>query len=416
MSNKQDSYNYIKHFFVLPERNSKKESLSKVGIVIYLYYEEDIDLYIKYIKEIPDIVSVLIISTKREIVSFFESQEQYLKNVSCIYKEENRGRDVAALLITARDFFFENDYIAFLHDKKQKISYTREDTYFWTKSMWDNTVISEDYIFNVINLFDENEKLGLALPVLDVSKTFLIAYQSAHEGWGKNYDNAQKICEQLNVEFTVSNDISPISYGTIFWCRTKALVKLYSKEWNVNDFQEEPLPDDGTISHAIERILPYISQDAGFSTCMIMNDTFASSYLEKIDIMLKNLWNKMSEEKGIIYPYQLLYEESYKKKLKTFCDRYENIYIYGAGKVGVSCYKYMTGILEKFPVAFVDSNKVGKMLYNIPVISVEEIKQCYEVGVIISVGPRLIDEIISILKDKCIENYILFFPYEKNDY
>ncbi|WP_028235371.1 rhamnan synthesis F family protein [Pseudobutyrivibrio sp. MD2005] len=398
-----------KRYYVLPKGYSKQQELNRVGIIIYLYYEESIDFYVKYINRIMGSIRIMVISSKKEIIDYFNQHRGNLKNVTCIYRMENRGRDIAALLIEGRDFFLENDYIAFLHDKTPKYQHTSEDTFLWNKSMWDNTLISKDYINNIISLFEGKKELGLALPVLDIGNCFILTYKSASEGWSKNYSNALKICKELNIKCKISDTTAPISYGTIFWCRTEALKKLYSRKWELVDFPEEPLPNDGTISHAIERILPYISEDAGYKTCMIMNDSFATSYLSIIDIMMKKMWNMMNVDKGIIYPYQLLNEDFSKSRLKKFCSEYERILIYGAGRVGISCYKYMTEILEENPSAFIDAKKTGQILCNIPVISIDEVTSSDNVGIIIAVGPHFIDEIINILVNKGMSNFISYY-------
>ncbi len=400
-----------KNFYIFPLDYVKKKNnyLPKVGVVIYLYYIEDIERYTNYIKEIPMHIRVLIISSREDICSYFEFYHEEYPNVSCVRKE-NRGRDISALLVTARDFFFENEYIAFLHDKKHKVSHTEKDIYYWTKAMWDNTVISNQYINNVINMFEEHKEIGLALPVLNIGNTGLLGYLSPDVGWGKNYDITTYLIDELGIHCSISRNIPPVSYGTVFWCRTKAMLKLYSKKWSLEDFPEEPLPDDGTISHAIERILPYVAEDAGYSTCMIMNDSFASSYLSRMDRMIGSMWNTMNEEKGIIYPYQLIHEEAAYRRLKDFCDNYEVIYIYGAGKVGKSCFKYMREVLEVYPIAFIDINKEGKKLFDLPIISLDDVKEVDNVGIILSVGASLLDEVISTFIRRGIDNYITFFP------
>ncbi|NBH19789.1 rhamnan synthesis protein F, partial [Clostridiaceae bacterium] len=70
-----------------------------------------------------------------------------------------------------------------------------------------------------------------------------------------HFELTQKLAKELNLHCNLSIDKSPITLGTVFWARSDALEKILKKEWKYEDFDEEPLKDDGTISHVIERII-----------------------------------------------------------------------------------------------------------------------------------------------------------------
>jgi lipopolysaccharide biosynthesis protein len=63
--------------------------------------------------------------------------------------------------------------------------------------------------------------------------------------------------------------------GSYFWFRSAALAKLFKAGLDYTDFPEEPLPEDGSISHALERIYPFVAQDAGYYTAVVMADQLA---------------------------------------------------------------------------------------------------------------------------------------------
>ena len=50
----------------------------------------------------------------------------------------------------------------------------------------------------------------------------------------------------------------------MFWARSAALVGLFKESLQWEDYPLEPLPDDGTILHAIERLLPLVAIKAGY--------------------------------------------------------------------------------------------------------------------------------------------------------
>ncbi len=56
---------------------------------------------------------------------------------------------------------------------------------------------------------------------------------------------------------------APASVGTMFWARTDAIAPLLDLDLGWNDYPAEPVPYDGTILHAIERLFPVVAQHRG---------------------------------------------------------------------------------------------------------------------------------------------------------
>jgi len=51
--------------------------------------------------------------------------------------------------------------------------------------------------------------------------------------------------------------------GTMFWARPAALAPLWDLGLQPADFPPEPAADDGTVLHAIERLLPAVCEATG---------------------------------------------------------------------------------------------------------------------------------------------------------
>ncbi len=395
-------------FYVLPTRCKQEEirNPNRIGIIIYLYYYEDVQKYLAYIKKIPQGIDIMIISSNDDVLRCVKQNDSFDRELKVICKP-NRGRDVSALLITAKDFVLSHEYIAFLHDKKEKNKFYYNDTSMWTHSMWENTINGKEYIGSVISLLDRNSSIGLALPIIDIGDYMMLGFLPPEDGWSVNYENTKHLSEELHLNCEIREDYPPISYGTMFWCRTQALKKLFDRSWRFEDFQEEPMDDDGTISHAIERILPYVAQDAGYKTCMIMNDIFAGSYLGKLHAMMDEFWKNTREEMGILYPYQI-FEYEDRERIARFCRENPHVYIYGAGKVGKACNKYITKVLGKTISGYIDKNKHGQILDGLPIITLDEFKTLDDAGIIVAVGASLIDEVINLIREARIKNYITY--------
>jgi lipopolysaccharide biosynthesis protein len=52
--------------------------------------------------------------------------------------------------------------------------------------------------------------------------------------------------------------------GTMFWARSSAIRSLIVLNLSWEDYPAEPLPYDGTMLHAIERLLPFIVDAAHY--------------------------------------------------------------------------------------------------------------------------------------------------------
>ena len=73
-------------------------------------------------------------------------------------------------------------------------------------------------------------------------------------GWTANRAAAEPLAARLGLGMLPSNFNFPI--GTMLWARTSALAPFVNLSLQWHDYPEEPLPYDGTLLHAIERLLP----------------------------------------------------------------------------------------------------------------------------------------------------------------
>jgi lipopolysaccharide biosynthesis protein len=83
-------------------------------------------------------------------------------------------------------------------------------------------------------------------------------------GWGKNEAVAQALALTFDPPLSLPKfPVFPL--GTMFWVRAAAMVPLWRRGFGATDFPDEPLPNDGTILHALERALPSVCEAAGYT-------------------------------------------------------------------------------------------------------------------------------------------------------
>ena len=141
----------------------------------------------------------------------------------------------------------------------------------------ENVCKNAAHVLNVLCEFEKDPYLGILCPPYPTHGLYFMNMCSG--GWGPNFENTKKLMKDLGIDAPVSGEKSPIApYGSVFWFRPKALAPLFDHGWQHSDFPPEPLPQDGTISHAIERIYPFVAQSAGYYPAVVMSKSYAVTH------------------------------------------------------------------------------------------------------------------------------------------
>ena len=67
----------------------------------------------------------------------------------------------------------------------------------------------------------------------------------------------EKMLGHAGIPYDLKKEFPVIEFsqGTMFWARGDYLAPMFSMKLDFKDFPEEPIGDDGTIAHALERSL-----------------------------------------------------------------------------------------------------------------------------------------------------------------
>ena len=187
---------------------------------------------------------------------------------------ENRGRDVAAFLCDLAPQLQGFDYACFMHDKKAVQTKPGSVGASFGYICNENVCRSRDHVLNVLTEFEKDPFLGILCPPFPTHWAYFLNMCSG--GWGPNFDNTKALLKKLGVDVPISGEKNPIApFGSVFWFRVDALRPLFGHGWRHSDFPPEPLPADGTVSHAIERVYPFVAQGAGYYPAVVMSQTYA---------------------------------------------------------------------------------------------------------------------------------------------
>ena len=390
-------------YFVLPDnciihKNTMTGKCS-VAVMVNLYYIENVEWYLNQLYEILDRVDVYVISSRSDILDIVADQKIHL------LKKKNRGRDISALLVSGREIILQYDYICFLHDKRARSKKHTMLVKSWIENMWSNLIGTKAYIENVLGIFENHPNIGLLVPPETGGMDWKIW---GADLWESNFERVQEICHEWNLNCNLDPNIPPITIGTAFWCKTAALSKLFHRNWQYEDFDDEPLPDDGTLSHAIERILAYVAQDAGYDTGTIVSSRYASKQLLMYQDCLPDMFEILKNDRWLTSFSEVEKHMEQNRFIQAFCDRYEKVYLYGGGIIGEIVLCRMEKLKVQPAGVIVSKPGTNKSISGIPVITIEMIEPTENIGIIVSVGNALKGEIVNILEEKGFHDYICY--------
>lgn len=391
-----------KYIVLSKENNIKFNMYNKVAVIFYLFYEDKLDYYFNYIYNIPKEVQLYIITSNEKVKDIICSKMSKSERKVEVRMKINRGRDISALLISAKDILCKYNYVCFLHDKKNKTQAMKLDTELWENNIFENLIGSSRYVDTVLNCFENNDNIGLLIPPAPYSKNIPRWYTNS---WLKNYDNTIDVLNRTGCNIDIKYDDFPISIGTVFWARTKALEKLFAYNWTYDDFDEEPLKNDGTISHAIERALPYIVEDAGYSTRIIMNNEWTQDFISTLQTDLVKAFQILYSQYGVRNLSELTRMHDRDNEIIKFALPDNKVYIYGAGDRAKDCTRNLERLgigIKGYIVTKLDDNDNRKNVQSVENFTLKDEK------IVIAVGINYQEDILNILKEKLFFNIYVF--------
>lgn len=169
----------------------------------------------------------------------------------------NRGRDIGPLLTALGSDLLGYDLIGHVHGKRSTdLSGTvRGDE--WREFLWQNLIGDLHPMFDrIVAAFAQSCDLGLVFP--SDPNTF---------GWDENRANAKILAERMGWRSPLPDGFD-FPAGTMFWARPEALRPLLELGLTWDDYPPEPVAGDGTILHALERLVPFASTLAGFRSAV----------------------------------------------------------------------------------------------------------------------------------------------------
>jgi GT2 family glycosyltransferase len=260
----------------------------RIAVLLHAFYVDVLPEMVRYLRHIPFPTDVFISTddeAKRQTIA--AAFAGWSAGKVEIRVAPNRGRNFGPQLITFRDVYDSHPYLLFLHTKK---SVHTDELAGWREHALRHLVGSAPIVRSVMETFAQLPQLGVVAP-----RIFRPVRE--HMIWGVNYEACRDLADRLG--FAIYPD-SPLDFpsGSMFWARSAALKPLLDLDFAFDDFAPEAGQKDGTLAHAVERLIFHACELAGFRWLRAGNDAHAEPPEAIIGVEIPRLLQRMLTDCG----------------------------------------------------------------------------------------------------------------------
>ena len=252
-----------------PMSNSNKQPKSdeQIGIHIHVHHldllEEIIERF-AHNQSTPRLwITITDPSLQSPIEEMISNRSLSLVDIRCY---PNRGRNFGPLLQgLGHELDQQCTIYAHLHTKRSQ-HLDAATTARWREFLLDHLLGRDGcpMMDTILEAFKRDPNLGL-----------VYADDPHCIDWTSNQASARLLMNQLNLSKEEQDSVMPpgistvdFPIGSMFWIRSGSLSKVWSNPWPIDAIPQEPLPSDGTVLHALERLLPGLCRNTGFQTAV----------------------------------------------------------------------------------------------------------------------------------------------------
>jgi rhamnosyltransferase len=259
------------------------ECITNISVAIHLhvFYLDIFEIYLDYFNNISidfDLFITTNTADKEKMIRACIKNRKTEKSIKKIIVTENKGRDILPWL-NISDELVKYDIVGHFHTKKTIFA---EE---WFGITWQQDILELLLvpINRIIDEFNKYPNLGIIISEIPtwghISPYFLdengqkILNSSLKELWKK--------CNCIKeIDFSRLKTII-MPYGNMFWYRPASLQSFFQMHLTSDDFDPEPLMNDLTIVHFIERILVYCAWNNSFDyRIMVFSPPKISNFID----------------------------------------------------------------------------------------------------------------------------------------
>ena len=158
----------------------------------------------------------------------------------------NRGRDLIPFLLDCKDVWERFDLVLHIHSKASPHTDWGND---WRRYLFDQLLGSKAVVSAALRQFEQDAKLGMLYPTNYSTVKRATAFEM-------NMATIASLLSRITDDMTLLNS-NDFAAGSMAWFRTKAILPL-AESIKDDEIGEEDGSIDGTIAHALERLLAMV--------------------------------------------------------------------------------------------------------------------------------------------------------------
>ncbi len=233
--------------------------------VCHIFYIETAPAIRRLLNNLPPFADIAISTDTAAKASEIEALFEDWTGRVDIRLVPNRGRDIAPKLVAFTDLYSRYDLVLFLHSKKSLTSSVGDR---WRDVLLHSLAGSPDIVRSILDIFHHHPEIGMVIcPHFEAIREWI--------GWNYNFPRGCRLARRMGILLTPEH-VLDFPSGSMFWARPAALQPLLDLRLKVDDFPFENNQVNGTLAHAIERLLLFVCEHAGFRWVKVADPNFLS--------------------------------------------------------------------------------------------------------------------------------------------
>ena len=242
-----------------------------VAVHIHLFYTDLAEEMVSYLANIPVSFHCYVTTDTQEKISSIETVFSKISQILTldIRVVENRGRDIAPMLVYLGQALTQHDVVLHIHSKRSPHNLALRG---WRRYLMQTLLGNSQRVRAILQQFADHKKLGILFPEIYHPVIPLMKI-------GGNAPYIEKLLNHAGIGREQMQHINPTDFpaGSMFWFRGKAIEPFVNMQLNLRDFDKETGQCDATLAHAIERLFPYFANKIGLYHQTYKATQFSSS-------------------------------------------------------------------------------------------------------------------------------------------
>jgi len=229
-------------------------TVGQCALHIHLHYYDQAEVVLRIITQLQVRPDLKISVTSREGEDHVLAQiDKWVIKGADVRLVPNRGRNIGPFITEFGEDLRKYKVVGHLHGKRSDLLQDPVFVKRWVTFLMENMIDGDGFMADIVQShFAQNQRLGLVFP--DDPNIL---------GWGENRLEAENMALRMGISLPLPQQIN-FPVGTMFWARPDALAPLFDLNLSWEDYPPEPVGYDGTMLHAIERLIPLIAMQAGY--------------------------------------------------------------------------------------------------------------------------------------------------------